>query len=298
MFFEWKRWDWSFSSFLVQISCLKPDGSISISNSTLIQSFFPPITSYNKACTPEQIYQLSRNLDSHTYSTWLLNWIWIRRSCKRVAFQSNTLLPMTKLTITYVYISKRHSNSSKMPYPKTDAYLFTVQSGSVVFLWANTKIDRSMMKFLLKVSRSPTIVIAYIMFRYGMSYIDAFKYVQSLRPIINPNRAFCKQLKMFERELKMRTSSQGSYNDQTISEYFNPSRVNMGSISSGSKIRQSMMISPESVYYPNSRSNANLASNYSFGDLYPAANYAKHQDEFYQSYDEQASFSSIHKSYF
>ena len=47
-------------------------------------------------------------------------------------------------------------------------------------------------------SRSPTFVIAYIMWKYMLSYNDAFEYVNSKRPFIFPNKGFKIQLKLFE----------------------------------------------------------------------------------------------------
>ena len=47
-------------------------------------------------------------------------------------------------------------------------------------------------------SRSPTFVIAYIMWKYMLSYKDAFEFVNRKRPFIFPNSGFKQQLKMFE----------------------------------------------------------------------------------------------------
>ena len=47
-------------------------------------------------------------------------------------------------------------------------------------------------------SRSPTIVIAYLMWKNTMSFDDALKFVQKKRSIVCPNSGFKKQLKMFE----------------------------------------------------------------------------------------------------
>lgn len=52
------------------------------------------------------------------------------------------------------------------------------------------------------ISRSATIVIAYLMSRYQMSMMTAFNYVKSKRPEINPNKYFIKILKEYEKELK------------------------------------------------------------------------------------------------
>jgi dual specificity phosphatase 12 len=44
------------------------------------------------------------------------------------------------------------------------------------------------------VSRSATIVIAYLMTKQKMTFQEAFEFVRSKRPIINPNEAFIEQL--------------------------------------------------------------------------------------------------------
>ncbi|CAB4419244.1 unnamed protein product [Rhizophagus irregularis] len=48
------------------------------------------------------------------------------------------------------------------------------------------------------ISRSPTVMIAYIMKTRKMSYDDAFNHVQSKRPVICPNLGFREQLKLYE----------------------------------------------------------------------------------------------------
>ena len=47
-------------------------------------------------------------------------------------------------------------------------------------------------------SRSPTIVIAYIMWKKKISLIDAFNFVRNKRRFISPNDNFMNQLKIFE----------------------------------------------------------------------------------------------------
>ncbi len=51
------------------------------------------------------------------------------------------------------------------------------------------------------ISRSASVVIGYIMRKNRMKYNDAYKYVQSKRPQIEPNFGFCCQLMMFEKSL-------------------------------------------------------------------------------------------------
>lgn len=44
------------------------------------------------------------------------------------------------------------------------------------------------------ISRSATIVIAFIMNKYRMTYQDALEYVKKERPVVQPNKGFEKQL--------------------------------------------------------------------------------------------------------
>ena len=52
------------------------------------------------------------------------------------------------------------------------------------------------------VSRSATIIIAYIMWKKKMKYDDVLNFVKQKRPIVDPNEGFVKQLKLFEKELE------------------------------------------------------------------------------------------------
>ncbi|GBB90551.1 hypothetical protein RclHR1_17540004 [Rhizophagus clarus] len=62
------------------------------------------------------------------------------------------------------------------------------------------------------ISRSPTVIIAYIMKTQKMSYDDAFNLVQSKRPAICPNLGFRQQLKLYE--------SLGCHNSKTSPKYW------------------------------------------------------------------------------
>lgn len=48
------------------------------------------------------------------------------------------------------------------------------------------------------VSRSPTIVIAYLMYKLHIHFKEAFNLVKSKRQIINPNRSFLIQLRLYD----------------------------------------------------------------------------------------------------
>lgn len=51
------------------------------------------------------------------------------------------------------------------------------------------------------VSRSATLVIAYIMKKYSMPLEQAKRLVEEKRPFINPNPGFIKQLELYDKEL-------------------------------------------------------------------------------------------------
>ncbi|KAK3593002.1 hypothetical protein CHS0354_023234 [Potamilus streckersoni] len=57
------------------------------------------------------------------------------------------------------------------------------------------------------VSRSATIVIAYLMQSRGMKYLEAFRYLKEKRPAICPNEGFRTQLQQFEKQLASQTQN-------------------------------------------------------------------------------------------
>ncbi len=65
-------------------------------------------------------------------------------------------------------------------------------------------------------SRSPTIVIAYLIWRNKMTLNDAFNLVKEKRPIIQPNPGFLQQLKQFEILLKDKEYDLSKINFQEI----------------------------------------------------------------------------------
>ena len=68
-------------------------------------------------------------------------------------------------------------------------------------------------------SRSPTVVIAYIMWKNKLSLNKAIKFVKEKRPLISPNDNFMNQLKIFE-ELLIKNN----YNIDNIK--FNKIKIN------------------------------------------------------------------------
>jgi len=65
--------------------------------------------------------------------------------------------------------------------------------------------DGCIVHCFLGVSRSSTIIIAYIMKYQNMCFLDAYTYVLKKRPIINPNDGFIELLKVYEKFLITQT---------------------------------------------------------------------------------------------
>ena len=47
-------------------------------------------------------------------------------------------------------------------------------------------------------SRSASCVILYLMNKYDMSFEDSYNMIKDLRPIVNPNTSFVKQLEYYK----------------------------------------------------------------------------------------------------
>lgn len=79
------------------------------------------------------------------------------------------------------------------------------------------------------ISRSATIVIAYLMFRYNMGLVDAYTFVARLRPQIRPNSNFRRLLEVFEHELsyqrfRQRMRAQSSFGRYPTQKHVNTPR--------------------------------------------------------------------------
>lgn len=70
----------------------------------------------------------------------------------------------------------------------SDAHEFLKQDVTVVHCYAG-------------ISRSPTIVISYLMKEHGMKLAEALDLCKQIRPIVNPNDGFIAQLVEYERQL-------------------------------------------------------------------------------------------------
>ena len=79
------------------------------------------------------------------------------------------------------------------------------------------KADKIFVHCLCGVSRSSTIVIAYLMWKAHCSYYDAYFFVKNRRPFIDPNDGFVRQLKIFEDLLKNNEYDLNKINFNSIS---------------------------------------------------------------------------------
>ena len=79
------------------------------------------------------------------------------------------------------------------------------------------KADKIYIHCMCGVSRSSTIVIAYLMWKAHCSYYDSYFFVKSSRSFINPNDGFVKQLKIFEDLLQKNDYDLNKINFKSIS---------------------------------------------------------------------------------
>ncbi|XP_033321782.1 dual specificity protein phosphatase MPK-4 isoform X2 [Megalopta genalis] len=129
------------------------------------------------------------NLSAATDIEWLreakIDYILTVDSCP-IPRQIPELLP--NLTIKYIQITDM---------PRED--LLTHFGISYEFInHALESNSRILVHCYLGVSRSATLVIAYLMKKYRKSYCDTFEIVREKRPMIGPNRGFVAQLKLYE----------------------------------------------------------------------------------------------------
>jgi len=87
---------------------------------------------------------------------------------------------------------------------------------SEIFVWAWQFIEDALRKkqavlihCQMGISRSATIVISYLMISAGMKLDTAIAHIRRLRPVINPNRGFLKQLRALEQKLFARKTKAG-----------------------------------------------------------------------------------------
>jgi protein-tyrosine phosphatase len=66
------------------------------------------------------------------------------------------------------------------------------------FITAGRRSANVLVHCIVGASRSPTVVIAYLMNKWGMTLEDALAHLIAVRPIINPNVGFIQQLLEYE----------------------------------------------------------------------------------------------------
>ena len=80
-----------------------------------------------------------------------------------------------------------------------DGILFDVIKLMDSFLAKDKKV---VVNCVAGVSRSASIVIAYLIYKKNMSYEQAYNFLKMKRPIINPNPSFVQQLSYLEKQLQ------------------------------------------------------------------------------------------------
>lgn len=116
----------------------------------------------------------------------------LRRGIKRIVNVSVDLpTPFEDLAYLRVPIDDKLSSTIKRYFQETFEFIdagLTAREGVLVHCFAG-------------ISRSPTIVCAYLMKKYALPYQTAFEAVRSKRCIVDPNFAFCIQLMTYEKEI-------------------------------------------------------------------------------------------------
>ncbi|KAF5275669.1 hypothetical protein FQA39_LY06781 [Lamprigera yunnana] len=97
------------------------------------------------------------------------------------------ILELKQLTTKFIQLSD---------FPKED--LLQHLDDTKVFIENGLKTGVVLVHCYYGVSRSATVVIAYVMHKYSLSYNDAFQKVKSKRAIVYPNQGFVSQLKLYK----------------------------------------------------------------------------------------------------
>lgn len=84
----------------------------------------------------------------------------------------------------------------------SDANIDQILPKAIEFIWGHVHAERKVLVHcLLGVSRSVTVVTAFLMFLRRMSFAEAFKRVRRARPFANPNLGFTLTLEAIEPKL-------------------------------------------------------------------------------------------------
>jgi hypothetical protein len=122
--------------------------------------------------------------------------------------QKATMRVKGKTQISHILSCRAHAPEPKIPYiawkvlnlkdrPEEKIKAFFEQSYNFI----NGTKKGILIHCVMGVSRSASIVIAYLMKKYEVPFDAALKFVRSRRPIVKPNDGFIKQLKHYERTL-------------------------------------------------------------------------------------------------
>eukprot|EP01084_Bolivina_argentea_P054902 100682_1 len=113
----------------------------------------------------------------------------------------------TRGYIKNVFENHKDINIKYMRIPIDDSYLQNIKTHFIKSIsFINNALKNDNNKILVHcfagISRSATIIIAYLMKVKGMSYDDAFSFVKEKREVIEPNNGFVEQLKKYEIEIQ------------------------------------------------------------------------------------------------
>jgi protein-tyrosine phosphatase len=106
-----------------------------------------------------------------------------------------TTYPMVKRKIKQMYIKIYDADDAPIGtvFEATSAFIDdALAAGGAVYVHC-----------LMGMSRSPTILAAYLIKKHAMTAKEALDYLQSVRPIVDPNSGFREALEKWERNVKV-----------------------------------------------------------------------------------------------
>jgi len=133
------------------------------------------------------------------YKNFALNWLCFysfKPTVLHIMFFRFSLLYILSICLSTVLMNKCvHNIFSRVALKRTSLVGGMSYEGLSAWVILNTYI---MSCSLAGVSRSATIVVAYLMTVTSMGWQDALRYVRTLRSVVNPNIGFQRQLKHFQ----------------------------------------------------------------------------------------------------
>lgn len=189
----------------------------------------PPLLNYTIIYTSEKLETFDSQIDevdprdpkSQDYAEILEGKLWL--SNEQTAFNYRLLRKLgVKQILTIGTEIRQHTEKSEdFTKMRIDIDDIHVESLFEWFPKTNEFINKAptLVHCMMGISRSSSIVLAYLMYQKRMNLADAFEHV-SLNRRISPNTGFCRQLTKYEKQLDLTNKTRCDYCDKTDTIYF------------------------------------------------------------------------------